>query len=385
MNKYGARKTLTVFLMFFLFVSYCYPPAGAEPSEQEQLKEKQAELDAIQGQLGEKRQEVNSAREVAKTAYEQLRSVERELALAESELFKVEDSLYQVETQQASNARALGELADRLDERKTAYVRRIRNVYMHGQMNYLDVLLGAKDFTDFTTRFQLLTRIVQNDIKVIEDIKDTRQRIDRQQAQLAAYEEEIRKLHEELAGKQAVVSVHRKERLEVFGAAETERLQAEREYKELMSISAQIKEMIQRLEADGQPIGKGTGSMIWPIRGPITSPFGWRIHPIFGDRRYHSGLDIGADYGAPIKAADEGVVISSGWLGGYGYTVMLDHGAGLVTLYAHNSELTVKAGDMAFKGQTIALAGSTGYATGPHCHFEVRLHGEVTNPLDYLP
>lgn len=195
----------------------------------------------------------------------------------------------------------------------------------------------------------------------------------------------MKKLRESAFAKQEVIAGHRRQRRVAFDAAAAERNQAEREYNELMAISERITDMIRRLEANGQPIGKGTGAMNWPIRGPITSPYGWRIHPIFGSQKFHAGIDISADYGDLVKAADEGVVISAGWLGGYGYTVMIDHGAGIITLYAHNSELTVSAGEMVLKGQTVALAGSTGYATGPHCHFEVRVHGQTTDPLNYLP
>jgi murein DD-endopeptidase MepM/ murein hydrolase activator NlpD len=256
---------------------------------------------------------------------------------------------------------------------------------MHGQINYLDVLLGANDFTDFTTRFQLLTRIIENDIKIIGGIKKDQLLVKEQQEGLAAGQEEIQKLRDGALAKQETIAGHRRQRRVAFDAAAAERNQAEREYNELMAISERITDMIKRLEANGQPIGKGTGAMNWPIRGSITSPYGWRIHPIFGSQKFHAGLDISADYGDPVKAADEGVVVSAGWLGGYGYTVMLDHGGGIVTLYAHNSELTVSVGETVLKGQTVALAGSTGYATGPHCHFEVRVHGETVNPLNYLP
>ena len=125
--------------------------------------------------------------------------------------------------------------------------------------------------------------------------------------------------------------------------------------------------------------------MMCPIQGEITSEYGWRTHPVFGDARYHSGIDIGADYDDPVAAADSGVVVHAGWLGGYGYAVILDHGQGLQTLYGHNNSLNVSEGQNVAKGQTVAFAGATGYATGPHVHFEVRLNGEVTNPRNYLP
>ena len=124
--------------------------------------------------------------------------------------------------------------------------------------------------------------------------------------------------------------------------------------------------------------------MIWPVSGEITSPFGWRTHPIFGSSRFHSGLDIGADYGVPIVAAQSGVVIEAGWIGGYGNTVMIDHGGGIVTLYGHNQSLAVDVGQSVAQGQVISYCGSTGNSTGPHCHFEVRLNGEPVSPNNYL-
>lgn len=125
-------------------------------------------------------------------------------------------------------------------------------------------------------------------------------------------------------------------------------------------------------------------NMMWPLNGPITSEFGWRTHPIYGTPKYHSGLDIGGDYGEPICAAAAGTVIHSGWISGYGYAVIIDHGGGLTTLYGHNEELLVYVGQVVKQGQVIAHCGSTGNSTGPHCHFEVRQDGEAVSPYDYL-
>ena len=117
---------------------------------------------------------------------------------------------------------------------------------------------------------------------------------------------------------------------------------------------------------------QGTGAMGWPCSGPITSPFGYRTHPIFGTTIFHAGIDIGVDYGTPIHAADSGVVVYSGWISGYGNAVIIDHGGGISTLYGHNQSLAVSEGQSVSKGSVIAYAGSTGNSTGPHCHFEVR-------------
>lgn len=124
--------------------------------------------------------------------------------------------------------------------------------------------------------------------------------------------------------------------------------------------------------------------MMWPVNGVITSQYGYRVHPIFGSTIYHSGMDIGVDYGTPVAAADSGYVVEAGWISGYGYAVIIDHGNGLSTLYGHNESLAVSAGQSVSKGQTIAYAGSTGNSTGPHVHFEVRSNGDPVDPMAYL-
>ena len=129
---------------------------------------------------------------------------------------------------------------------------------------------------------------------------------------------------------------------------------------------------------------QGSGQLGWPVSGEITSPYGYRTHPIWGTTIYHSGIDIGVDEGTPVHAADGGTVAWSGWMGGYGYAVVIDHGNGMSTLYGHNSELAVSEGQDVGKGQVIAYAGSTGNSTGPHVHFEVRISGDPVDPMGYL-
>ena len=129
---------------------------------------------------------------------------------------------------------------------------------------------------------------------------------------------------------------------------------------------------------------RGTGRYLWPADGSPSSPFGYRVHPIFGTLRFHSGLDIAAGGGAPIRAADSGTVIHSGWYGGYGNCLIIDHGGGYSTLYAHCSALYVSYGQAVRQGQTVAAVGSTGYSTGPHLHFEVRINGNPVDPRGFL-
>ena len=124
--------------------------------------------------------------------------------------------------------------------------------------------------------------------------------------------------------------------------------------------------------------------MSWPVQGRITSPFGYRIHPILKTKELHTGIDIAATSGTTVVAANGGTVIKSGWNNSYGNLLMIDHGGGIVTLYAHNSSLLVRVGDVVSKGQAVSKVGSTGMSTGPHLHFEVRVNGQYKNPMDWL-
>ncbi len=133
------------------------------------------------------------------------------------------------------------------------------------------------------------------------------------------------------------------------------------------------------------PFSLGRGSLIWPVNGRITSNFGWRNHPIKKTRLFHNGLDIAVPSGTPVKAAAAGEVVHSGWMNGFGYTVIVDHGRGVETLYAHNSKVSVAKGSMVNKGQQVALSGNTGLSTGPHLHFGVLQNEKPLNPKNYLP
>ena len=285
--------------------------------------------------------------------------------------------------------------------------KRVRDIYINGQISYLDVLFGAQDFSDFLTRMDLLKRVMLQDSELVNavlkyqaEIKKVGKQLEadkRIQSELAAKAEEAKNIKLEKVAK----------RQELIDRMTNDKAIYDRQYDEMMAASKQVEQMIQqskyRAAAEEQArqrrsssggssggsssqgyVPQGSGAMIWPINGPITSPFGWRTHPIFGSKRFHSGLDIGGDYGLPIHAAQSGVVSHAGWIGGYGNTVMIDHGGGIVTLYGHNQSLAVSVGQSVSQGQVIAYCGSTGNSTGPHCHFEVRRNGEPVSPYNYL-
>ena len=273
--------------------------------------------------------------------------------------------------------------------------KRLRDIYINGQVNYLDVLLGASDFRDFASRMYLLKKVLNQDSALLNGLAKSTKEMNERQEMLDECMRDVRVNERDLSARKQDLSAVREERAQILYKKNEEKQQAEYEYERLLELSENIANMIRQMESNGM-IGSAPPAQeqtpqaskhrfIWPCHGEITSYYGWRTHPIFGTTRYHSGMDIAVDYGTPIKAAADGTIVYSGWLGGYGNTIMIDHGRGLVSLYAHNNELAVYEGQYVKQGTVVAYAGSTGWSTGPHCHFEARLHGELTEPLDYLP
>ena len=349
--------------------------------------DKQAELNEVQSQMQKMQERKEKARQKAAAASEGLEEIQSRLNELQAQARELQAKSNALQAKINDNQAKLAKKKAEVEQRKKIYSQRLRQIYINGQVNYLDVLLGAKDFGDFSSRMYLLQKIVSSDIAMLQQLQKDEAEIKSRQEQLDAEMKEIKSTKAELEAKRARANKLKEQRSYMLYKAQEEEQQSQSEYERLLAISENITAMLRNMESSGggSSSSGGTGRFMWPCRGEITSYFGWRTHPIFGTTKYHSGMDIAVDYGTPIMAADSGTVIYSGWLGGYGYAVMIDHGSGLVTLYAHNQSLNVYEGQYVTKGTCIAYAGSTGYSTGPHCHFEVRLHGEVTEPLNYLP
>jgi len=368
------RRTLAL-LLAVVFLGTAVGPALANELEQ-QLNHVQRQMDVQQNKLNKAQQQVDSVTE-------QLHLVQRDLDNAVGEYNSIRTQLQQTERQIDANEEILAKTERSLAERSKILNRRMRDIYENGQVSYVDVLFGAADFADFATRMEVLKRVLQQDVNLISKIQAERALVVQKREELERDRAAILELQKAAEAKKQLVQQRRNERQAVLDRAVNERDIAEQAYQELLETSRQIGNLIRSQGGRNIPAGS-TGSMMWPISGQVTSPFGWRTHPIFGTARYHSGIDIGADYGDPIVAADGGTVIYAGWMGGYGNAVIIDHGRGISTLYGHNSSLNVVEGQVVRKGQLIALAGSTGYSTGPHCHFEVRENGAPVDPGNYI-
>lgn len=345
------------------------------------------QLADLQRQAEEQQAKTNEASAKVENVSERLRQIQEELRVATAEYKDVKGQLDSVEDKISDNTELLEKTEADLKVKNKKLQQRVRDIYINGQISYVDVLFGAKDFADLMTRMDVLKRIIKHDYDLIMKVKEEKATVENTRAQLEKDKAEAEVLVADAQAKKAKVEDKESEQQVLLDQAIYDRDTSERMYEEIMAASQEVANMIRRSQMSsagysGAPAG--AGGMIWPISGPITSEFGWRTHPIFGTARFHSGLDIGGDYGMPIYAAAGGTVIYAGWISGYGNAVIIDHGGGVTTLYGHNDSLNVSEGENVAQGQVIAMCGSTGNSTGPHCHFEVRENGEPVSPYGYL-
>lgn len=260
-------------------------------------------------------------------------------------------------------------------------------MYEGGNIQYLDVLLGSKSIIDFVSNYFLLSELLQYNIELIEEAARQKQEVEEIVATLEEQKEDII-IKKKKQQKISQVLENTKTSREYYMSKLTEeemQIQTQiEEYKlQMAEVEIEIRK-ISGLKSFGE--NYAGGEMMWPIPGytNITSQYGMRTHPITGLYSLHTGTDVSAPTGANFVAAASGVVVKAGYNKYYGNMVLIDHGGGVQTLYAHGSEIIAQLGELVAKGDVVLKVGSTGYSTGPHAHFEIRIDGDTVNPLDYI-
>lgn len=291
------------------------------------------QLDSIQQQVNQQNAKKADAETVIVSVSEQLRQIEEQLRQAQQQLDSIQQQRISVENDITVNEKLLAEAQKRLEGREAVFYKRVRDIYINGRLSYLDVVIGSKDFTDFANRLEILKRIIDSDIKLIEEIKKERAEIAARKQALEQSRAKLVEIEKAAAAKRAEIEQKKKEREVVLQKAQNDRATAMQAVEELNASSAQITALLKARQAERAAARaaaaaqqssptyswvQGSGQLGWPVSGEITSPYGYRTHPIWGTTIYHSGIDIGVDEGTPVHAADGGTVAWSGWMGGYG-------------------------------------------------------------------
>ncbi len=339
----------------------------------------------------------------------QIAAVQRQLDAAQAKVTALEGQQRVVEGRLADARQALADAKDELGRQAIAAY-----TGQSEAANYASMLLKSSNLGDLASKRSYLRAVVGSQADAISATERLRDEVGDLGKQLDASRAEAQGARDLVAGQRATLQVSRdaqaaaraqvqaeinqtsKLRAEVLARKDEFEAQVGSLEKESAAIAETLRQRQLAAEAaaraaaanpSGAPaaLTKAPGRLIVPVPGaPITSPFGYRIHPIYGTARLHTGIDYGADEGTPIRAAADGVVVSAGWYGGYGNATIIDHGGGIATLYGHQSVINVSAGQKVTQGQTIGRVGCTGDCTGPHVHFEVRVNGDPVNPEAYL-
>ena len=338
----------------------------------QQLEQATVDLDTIQTDLSENLQQIQKLDEKISTA-------EEELAGQESKIEELRKSISKVEEE-------LDTVTAKYNKQKDLFEQRIVAVYEAGEIQYLDVLLKSTSLTDFISTYYQISEVAQSDEELLEDIEQKKKTIDLSKRKL---ENEKNSLADILETQTRLTRTLQNTKIirESFITRLSEEEQEKQ--KEIDDYNAQYEEINRQIIAsvmegiDSEYIG---GELAWPVPGytRITSEYKMRVHPITGVYKLHTGVDISAPMGANFIAANDGVVIRAEMNGAYGNMVVVDHGGGISTLYAHGSEILVQVGQTVKRGDAVLKVGSTGYSTGAHAHFEVRINGVTTNPLPYI-
>ncbi|HEV2438851.1 MAG TPA: peptidoglycan DD-metalloendopeptidase family protein [bacterium] len=359
-------------------------PLPARTSTPSRAANPQAQLQRVQQQLADRQ------RQLAKTKHEEHR-VLGELSRTEERLHAAETRLKTTAVALTGTKRAVSDASDalrvvsaRLAAHEQLMGERLQAFYKDGPLGYLDVLLGAADFRDFVARSYVVGMIVSRDLRLYQQVAEERDRRDAVQTTLKQREADLTTQQQQWIVSRQATAALAAQRRRILAQIRVQRQTQEAAIRELEAESFRIADIIRRQQRGSNRGGRlslAAGSIIWPASGPVSCGFGWRIDPIFHRRALHTGIDIAASWGAPVAAAEAGTVLYVGWMTGYGNVVVLDHGNGVSTVYAHLSSYAVRTGESVRRGQVIARVGSTGWSTGPHLHFEVRQNGQPVDPL----
>lgn len=380
-NKNLAKKIIAFTCLFFMLFSFVgqyeiYAKTDQEKLEdiQSSIKDKQADLDNKNKSASQLRSEISNLDKQITKLDDTISGYQKDIEEAQGKIDAIQLELDEAIAERERCQNLLGE--------------RLEIMYMYGDVGYLELLFSSKNFSDLISRLSAIKTLVTYDKEILSQLEQAENLIIKKKAEIEEEKLQLDNAIAKLEEEQASLDVLKEERNAKLSALNTD-INAlsqliDEEQKE-------ADELLKKIVESGGGSYINSGKLAWPVPSStrVTSPYGYRYHPISGAYRFHTGTDIAAGYGVNIVAPGTGKVTMASYYGGYGYTVIIDLGRDsdgnrLSTLLAHNSKLLVSAGETVVRGQTVAKAGSTGNSTGPHCHIEIVVNGSRQNPINWI-
>jgi murein DD-endopeptidase MepM/ murein hydrolase activator NlpD len=400
MGRRSLLVSVLIVLLALAALALIAPAAGQDIESEKQrvdarIAELRAEIDAAKQQEGVLTSQLSAVADELRAAEEAVDAAQSGLEHLESELARQRERLAQLTVLLKQQTRRLVRLQRQYARAVAVLEQRVRDAYVSEPPDALAFIVSASSFSEIIDNYEFVQRIGAQDRRIAHEVQQAKEGAAAERratvrtkalttatvSVISARTEEARQLRDRLAARRDNVVAARSLKQSALADLGASRMHDVAEVESLAAESASLAAAIQSAQASAGSSGTGAPSaagFIWPVNGPVVSGFGMR----WG--RMHEGIDIAASSGTPIHAAAAGTVIHAGWLGGYGNLVVLDHGDGLSTAYAHASAILVGLGQRVSQGETLSLVGSTGNSSGPHLHFEVRVNGSVVDPLLYL-
>ena len=382
------RKNLCVVLILLIcFMSvYTYAEDETENNNvnnttdlQTQRNDLQNQLNEANGQLEDVQSDLSDNLKQVEKLDNRIETSERELEEQESKITELRNSIDQIEEE-------LNTITEKYDKQVDLFKKRMVAIYTSGDTQYLDVLLKSRSLTDFISSYYIISQLTDIDENLLNDLETKKKAISLSKQKLENEKKEMATILENQTRTTRTLQNTKKMRENFIEKLSDEEKNLQSKIDEINKQYEEVNQQILALAQQGLDTTYIGGELAWPVPGytRITSKYAMRVHPITGQYKLHTGVDIGAPMGANFVAANDGVVVKTGPNTAYGNMVIIDHGGGISTLYAHGSEILVEVGQTVKRGDAILKVGSTGYSTGPHAHFEVRINGVTTDPLPYI-
>ncbi len=351
-----------------------------------QLKE---DLSANQKKAEQTKKQIQSKQAEKNTQKAQKDALDVDIASLQDDIDDVQSVIDEKNAEIQAKSKEITNLDNELKKTDKQLKKRMKVIYESGTTSYLDLILQADGISDLFTRISVVESILKHDNEMMDGFEAQITQLSEAKKAVETEKNEQVEARKILESKQSAIESKKAEKEKIISALNNDINELKKQEEEAEKAEKQLNAQIaSALKAASQKTVtySGNGKFGFPLTSysKISSPYGWRIHPITKTRKLHSGIDYAAPYGTSILAAEDGVVLTAGWNGGYGYCVTVNHGGGYVTLYGHCSSLSVSAGQSVKRGQAIAKVGSTGNSTGNHLHFEVRTGGSAVNPAGYL-